>query len=325
MRTFTTLAVLAAVSAASAHRHRKNIVELAAGTPDLSTLVTALKAANLTGALSGTGPFTVFAPSNEAFGRIPENVLTWLLAPAQIAEITTVLTYHVVAAKVKSKDITNGEVIKTLEGRNVTAHTTSGKVQVVGIGQIVGGLYGPNIANVVLADVKATNGVVHVIDEVLLPLTFAEKAKSFAMAPKNIVELAESVKDLSTLVVAVQAAGLVSTLEGRGPFTVFAPTNEAFAALPKAVLADLLKPENKDKLVKVLTYHVVAAKVESKDITDGEVVKTAEGSTVIAHINAGKVTIQGGSVKNIATVVKADVEASNGVVHVIDTVLLPRM
>jgi uncharacterized surface protein with fasciclin (FAS1) repeats len=317
MRTFATLAVLAAT--ASAFAPTKNIVELAASTPCLSTLVTAVKAANLTGALSGAGPFTVFAPTNKAFGRLPKQLLAWLLEPEQKEKLSAVLTYHVVAAKVESKDIKDGEVVKTLEGGNVTARITGGKVQ------IVGGLHGRNIANVVTADVEASNGVVHIIDEVLLPLWISEKAKAFAMAPKNIVELAESVKDLSTLVTAVQAAGLVSTLEGKGPFTVFAPTNEAFAALPKSVLAYLLKPENKAKLVKVLTYHVVAAKVESKDIKDGEVVKTVEGSAVTAHLKDGKVAIEGGFAKNIANVVQADVEASNGVVHIIDQVLLPKM
>lgn len=134
---------------------------------------------------------------------------------------------------------------------------------------------------------------------------------------KDIVELAVGTEDLSTLVTAVKAGGLLETLQSDGPFTVFAPTNEAFAALPEGVLEMLLKPENKDKLVAVLTYHVVPGKVMSGDLKDGMTAATAEGSEIEVMINYGTVKI------NNAKVAMADIEASNGVVHVIDTVILP--
>jgi uncharacterized surface protein with fasciclin (FAS1) repeats len=134
---------------------------------------------------------------------------------------------------------------------------------------------------------------------------------------KNIVELAVGTEALSTLVTAVKAGGLVETLQGDGPFTVFAPTNEAFAALPDGVLDMLLKPENKEQLVAVLTYHVVAGKVMSGDLKDGMQAKTVEGNKVSVDINYGTVKIDN------AKVAMADIEASNGVVHVIDTVILP--
>merc|ERR1719272_2556784 len=135
--------------------------------------------------------------------------------------------------------------------------------------------------------------------------------------PRNIVEVAKLVPFLSTFVAAVTAADLVETLSSPGPFTVFAPTNDAFAALPNGTLDKLLKPENKAALDDILTYHVLAAKVESKDLSDGQTAKTVEGKKVTVHISSGTVKI------NDATVVQADVEACNGVVHVIDKVLLP--
>ncbi|MEX0723206.1 MAG: fasciclin domain-containing protein [Gracilimonas sp.] len=133
----------------------------------------------------------------------------------------------------------------------------------------------------------------------------------------DIVELAVATDDLSTLVTAVEAAGLVETLQGDGPFTVFAPTNAAFEALPEGVLEMLLKPENKDQLQAVLTYHVVAGNVMSGDLEDGMKAKTVEGSEATIDISYGNVMVDG------AKVVMADIKASNGVVHVIDAIILP--
>ncbi|WP_424961919.1 fasciclin domain-containing protein [Ekhidna sp.] len=133
---------------------------------------------------------------------------------------------------------------------------------------------------------------------------------------KNIVELAVGTESLSTLVTAVKAAGLVETLSGNGPFTVFAPTNEAFNNLPDGILDMLLKPENKDKLTAVLTYHVVGAKVMSGDLKEGMTAATVQGDDI-------KISLKNGAKINDANVAKADINASNGVVHVIDKVILP--
>lgn len=146
----------------------------------------------------------------------------------------------------------------------------------------------------------------------------ALSASPVLAAGQNIVQIAASNPDFSTLVAAVKAAGLVGTLEGKGPFTVFAPTNAAFAKLPKGTVESLLKPENKAKLVKVLTYHVVAGKVMSTDLKDGMMAKTVEGGELTIHTMPSVMV-------NDAKVVKADIEASNGVIHVVDTVLLPKM
>lgn len=134
---------------------------------------------------------------------------------------------------------------------------------------------------------------------------------------ENIVQIASGNKDFSTLVAAVVAAGLAETLSGSGPFTVFAPTNEAFAKLPVGTVQELIKPENKEKLAAILTYHVVAGKALSSDLSDGQLIKTVNGQEVTVSI--------GDNVKvNGAVVTTADLEASNGVIHVIDSVIMPK-
>lgn len=134
---------------------------------------------------------------------------------------------------------------------------------------------------------------------------------------KTVVEIAAGNEDFSTLVAAVKAAGLAETLSGDGPFTVFAPTNEAFAKLPEGTVEDLLKPENKEKLAAVLTYHVVAAKVMAADVKAGKVA-TVNGAEATVTVEDGAVMIDG------AKVVKTDIVGKNGVIHVIDTVIMPK-
>ena len=288
------LAYLAAMTEAAPPT--KNIVELAESVPDLSILVQLVVAADLATTLEGKGPFTVFAPPNAAFQKLGNATLQHLLDPANKAELVKILTYHVLGANVQSKDLKDGEVVATVEGDNITVHLNKDGAFI-------------NNAKVIAADIEATNGVVHEIDTVLLP-----------PAPKptdNIVQLAESVPELSILVQLVAAGGLVGTLTGPGPFTVFAPLNSAFEALGNATLQHLLDPANKAELDKILTYHVASGSVHSGDITDHEQIKTVEGDSVTAYVVNGQVYI------NHAHVVKADVDATNGVVHIIDGVLLP--
>jgi uncharacterized surface protein with fasciclin (FAS1) repeats len=139
-----------------------------------------------------------------------------------------------------------------------------------------------------------------------------------AAAPKDIIDTAVAAGSFKTLAAALQAAGLVETLKGSGPFTVFAPTDEAFAKLPAGTVENLLKPENKAQLVKVLTYHVVPGKVMAADVVKLKEAKTVQGGNVAIKVDGGKVMIDS------ATVTKADVAASNGVIHIIDTVVLPK-
>merc|ERR1712048_1542818 len=204
-----------------------NIVELAQSVDSLSTLVAAVVAGGLAETLSSPGPFTVFAPTNEAFGALPEGTLDSLLKPENKDQLVDILTYHVLPAQVLSTDLKYFQSVATVEGKNVHVVRTSKGVYV-----------GPSIKelkSVVGADNLASNGVAHIIDGVLLPPTSA-----LADSKPNIVELAQSVDDLSTLVAAVVAGDLAETLSSPGPFTVFAPTNEAFGALPEGTLDSLL-------------------------------------------------------------------------------------
>merc|ERR1712014_525456 len=178
--------------------------------------------------------------------------------------------YHVLPAQVLSTDLKTFQSVKTVEGKPVHVIKYHGEVKV-----------GPSVKDlkkVTGADNLASNGVAHIIDGVLLPPAGLSDAKP------NIVELAQSVDDLSTLVAAVVAGDLVETLSSPGPFTVFAPTNDAFGALPAGTLETLLKPENKGQLVDILTYHVVGAKALSTDLSDGQSITTVEGKAVTVHI-----------------------------------------
>jgi len=288
----------------------KNIVELAEGDKDLSTLVTALTAGKLVTALEGKGPFTVFAPSNEAFDKLPAGELKKLLDPANIKLLDSILEYHVVeGAAVHSKDLKPENKFKTLEGQELLVESRDGHV------------YINRKARVTAADNDATNGVVHIIDNVLVPPKKPTPPTPPAPGPagKNIVELAEGDKDLSTLVTALKAGKLVTALEGKGPFTVFAPSNEAFAKVPKEELEKLLDPKNIKLLDAVLEYHVVeGAAVHSKDLKPENRFKTLEGSELLVESRDGGVYIN-----REAKVTAADNDASNGVVHIIDHVLVP--
>jgi uncharacterized surface protein with fasciclin (FAS1) repeats len=151
-----------------------------------------------------------------------------------------------------------------------------------------------------------------------IAMTLSASGMTFAQSQKDIVDTAVAAGNFKTLAATLQAAGLVDTLKGPGPFTVFAPTDEAFAKLPAGTLQDLLKPENKQKLISILTYHVVAGKVMASQVIKLHEAKTVNGQDVKITVNGGKVMV------NNANVVKTDIQCTNGVIHVIDTVLLPR-
>jgi transforming growth factor-beta-induced protein len=279
-------------------------VQLAKSLPDFSILVEAVVAADLVDTLSMPGNFTVFAATNAAFGALLTELgvsKEALLANKPL--LTAVLTYHVLPGKVLAADISDGQMPTTVQGQVFTLGTRGG----VSITDAQG-----RRAMVVTTDVAASNGVVHVIDRVILPQT------------RNIVEIAAGLPDFSILVEAVQAAGLVETLSG-GTFTVFAPTNAAFAALLHELRmskAELLA--NKALLTTVLTYHALPIKVLAKDVP--------AGSTTVTTVQGGQFTInRSGSSLHIrdarkrgANVTSTDVQASNGVIHVIDRVILPK-
>jgi transforming growth factor-beta-induced protein len=270
----------------------KSIVEIASSDNNFSTLVAALTKANLVSALQANGPFTVFAPTNEAFADLLADLGVSSLDDLSAEALTPILLYHVVSGKVLSTDLTNGYVNTLSSGPEQTAIS----LQVNADEVILNGS-----SEVTSADILASNGVIHVIDKVLLPPT--------------VVNLALNNPQFSILVEAVLKAELAGTLSGAGPFTVFAPTNaafeELFAALGVSGIADLTK----EQLVPILLYHVVSGNVLSSELSTGNV-STLNGDIAV---NLGaSVTINGSSM-----VVLTDVQGSNGVVHVIDEVLLP--
>ncbi|HSB02125.1 MAG TPA: fasciclin domain-containing protein [Anaerolineales bacterium] len=282
----------------------KNIVEIAAEDGRFTTLVAAVQAAGLVETLSGEGPFTVFAPTDDAFATLPEGTLDSLLLPENKQQLTDILLYHVVPGKVMAEDVVglNGKMADTaLEGKQIDIKADMGSV------------YLNENVQVVITDIEASNGVIHVIDAVLLP-----PSEEAATGQTDIVDTAINDGRFTTLVAAVQAAGLVETLKGEGPYTVFAPTDKAFAALPAGTLDSLLLPENKQQLTDILLYHVVSGKVMASDVVNLTSATTVLGKDATISVKDGKVFLN-----DDVEVVITDIETTNGVIHVIDAVLIP--
>ena len=272
----------------------KDIVDTAVADGRFTTLAAALTAAGLVDTLKGEGPFTVFAPTDDAFAKLPAGTVESLLKAENLEQLKSILLYHVVAGKVMAADVTMLESAETVFGKPVMVKTDMGSVYI-------------NDAMVVLTDIETSNGVIHVIDTVLLPP--ADKL--------DIVDTAVADGRFTTLAAALTAAGLVDTLKGEGPFTVFAPTDDAFAKLPAGTVESLLKAENLEQLKSILLYHVVDGKVMAADVIKLTSALTLEGTDVTIKIDGDKVYI------NDAQVIITDIETLNGVIHVIDMVLLP--
>lgn len=278
----------------------RNIVELAQSNPDLSILVEAVVAADLAPTLS-TGMLTVFAPTNAAFvALLGELGVTKDALLANKPLLRAVLTYHVLSSKVERNEVPLGKAITPVAGGFFKIESANGLKITDGRNRVT---------TITATDIQASNGVVHLVDRVLLP------------ADKDIVATAMALPDFSILVEAVTAAGLVATLQGAGPFTVFAPTNAAFAAL----LAELgLSKEallaNTALLTSVLTYHVVPARVLKAEVPFNTAITTVQGQTFTVSSTL-VITDQNLRTSNI---VAADVFASNGVIHVVDKVILPK-
>ena len=279
-----------------------DIVALAQATPDLSILVEAVVAAGLVDTLKAAGPYTVFAPTNAAFAAaLTELGVSKDQLFANKPLLTAVLIYHVLPAKVASSAIPFGKAITTVQGSILKIDSVAGAVVITD---------GRNrTSKVVTPDVAASNGVVHVVDKVILP------------ADKNIVQTAQALPQFSILVEAVVAANLQGTLSGTSPFTVFAPTNTAFANLltelgvtKAALLADTAL------LTKVLTYHVVSGRVLKAEVPLNTAITTVQGDTLSVGSNLA-ITDQRGRTSNI---IGTDVLTTNGVIHVIDKVILPK-
>ncbi len=271
---------------------QKSIAETAIGAGNFNTLVAAAKAADLVGVLSGGQELTVFAPTDEAFAKLPAGTVESLLLPENKSKLAAVLTYHVVPGRVLAADAYGLDSATALNGQKLELDLRDDSPKI-------------NNATLTTTDILCTNGVIHVIDEVLLP------------ADKSIPVTATEAGIFNTLLAAVNAADLGGVLSGEGPFTVFAPTDDAFAKLPEGTVDSLLEPGNKQKLVDILKYHVVSGRVY-----DDQAVKAGSAQTLLGRGVKIGFSAKGISV-NDATVVSKNIETSNGVVHAIDAVLIP--
>ena len=278
-----------------------DIVKTAQSDAQFSILVEAVVAADLATTLSGAGPFTVFAPTNDAFAALlTELGLTKDQLLADKPLLTSVLGYHVLPGQVTKAAVVPGVPITTIQGSIFKIDAVGADLRITD---------GRNrVSGIVATDIVASNGVIHVIDKVLLP------------PDKTIVQTAMAVPAFSILVDAVVAAGLVDTLSGPGPFTVFAPTDDAFAALltELGISKDQLLADTA-LLTQVLTYHVVPSRVLKAQVPVGAAITTVQGQAFTVDATLAMTDALGRSAQIIGT----DVLASNGVIHVIDKVIRP--
>lgn len=282
----------------------QNIVEVAQGNANLSTLVAAVQRAGLVDALSGSDKLTVFAPTNAAFSTLLSSLGFANLEAVPVDVLKDILLNHVVSGEVRSTALSTGYVRSLLPFANTTSFLSN--YVDLSSGVKIGG------AAVTTADVSASNGVVHIIDKVIVPPT--------------VVNQALNNPNFSTLVAALTRSDLgvdyVATLSGTGPFTVFAPTNAAFAALLAELNAPNLEAIPAATLNAVLQYHVVAgANVLSTQLTNQQVVTTFQGGTFRIDLTGGAKIVD--AQNRTANIIITDVQGSNGVVHAIDKVILP--
>jgi uncharacterized surface protein with fasciclin (FAS1) repeats len=285
-----------------------NIVETAEENGNFSNLLAALEAAELDDDLAGPGPFTVFAPTDAAFALIPQATIDFLFSPAGKATLEDILLFHVLSGNVASSTALalDGTSATMLNNLNLRIDNING--------DLVLSLNGASQAKVVTKDIATTNGTIHVIDVVLSPDD----------AVDNIVDTAIDDGRFTTLVTAAVAAELDDDLEGPGPFTVFAPTDTAFAKIPKATLDFLLTPAGQATLIDILTYHVYDGSVLSDvaEQLDGQFVTMLNNSDLQISIVGNEITLNLGGGSEAKVIIK-DILCSNGVIHVIDVVLDP--
>lgn len=266
-----------------------DIVDIAIADGRFNSLVAALRAARLVDTLRGEGPFTVLAPTDDAFAKLPSGTLSSL--QRNIPALTDVLLYHVIPGEATSADVIGLTSATTVQGQPVVITVDGGSVFA-------------NDAQVVITDVQAANGVIHVIDTVLVPPT------------QNIAETLAADGNFSTLLAAVEAAGLAETLSSGGPFTLFAPTDRAFRRLPVGTVPALLG--DIPRLTDILLYHVVSGRVFSGDVAGLSAAPSVQGEDIRIAISGGNVLLN-----SDATVTDVNILATNGVIHVIDRVILP--
>jgi uncharacterized surface protein with fasciclin (FAS1) repeats len=282
---------------------KRTIAQLVGANEDYRLLKLALARTGLLDDLNGKGPFTVFAPNNKAFAAAGLGDAA-AIAKVDKETLKSILLYHVVGAKIKAGDIpvADNTPVKSLNGKDLYVTKKNGKVCVNGV-------------MVTIADIDASNGVIHAVDRVILPPSGT--IVDVALGNPNFSILVEAVKYAST-----GSTNVLALLSGAGPLTVFAPTNKAFQDIGLSSLDDL-KKFTPDQVTGILAYHVIGARVYSCNLVDGSKPTTVNGATLTVSLTAGPQVLGNGNGGNPSNILATDISATNGVIHVIDRVLLP--
>lgn len=270
-----------------------SIVAVAQAAGGFDTLLAAASAGGLAEALATNGPFTVFAPVDAAFAELPQAAVNNLMQPENRDTLAALLQHHVVAGRIDAAGVIQAGELESLAGTPLTVEVEGDEVRIGGV-------------RIVQTDIGADNGIIHVVEQVLFPEGFA-----------CIATVAQRSGQFDTLLAAAEAAGLMDALSVQGPFTVFAPTDEAFAALPEGTVESLLQPENRSDLERLLQHHIVAGRLPAEEVLAAESLETLAGTTL-------QVTLDGEQPRiGDANITATNVMASNGVIHMIDAVLAP--
>lgn len=288
-----------------------DIVENFKDASNLTTFNSAIQIAELKTSLRESGPFTVFAPTDTAFNELPVETRDDLLRTENKNTLQEILKYHIVSGKYLTSELVDGQVLTTLQGQDLKISKTEDKLLVDNV-------------EVSDSDVEHSNGISHLIDNILEPDLNPTVGGTSMLRSKNIVENTSSTPNLTSFVASLKAAELTEALEGVGPFTVFVPDNDAFSKLPNGVVDNLLKPENKQTLTSFLTYHVVQGKYLLSDFTDDQQLTTLNGEKLTIIAKDSLVSVKSETPDNVSVISTPNVIQSNGIVHIVDTPLLPR-
>lgn len=298
---FVLTALLATTSLTGASGN--SIYNIAKENGNFTQLVTAVDAAGLKGTLETGGPFTVFAPTDAAFAALAASGIN------PEATLQNILLYHVVPGTLKAADVLEAGTLKSaFEGKSFDVAVKGDDVVITTPDGIT--------ANIIMTDIVADNGIIHVIDAVIPPPVNALDLSKLGDPDKTIAEIAVANGNFDTLVAALDAAGLVNVFASPGNYTVFAPTDDAFAALGEDIINQLLA-DPKGDLTKILTYHVVGDALSINQVITSDKIPTLAGVNLDVSSSGGQVKVDG------ATIVMYNIQASNGVIHVIDSVLIP--
>lgn len=270
-----------------------SIVAVAQTAGGFDTLLAAATAGGLAEALATNGPFTVFAPTDAAFAELPQAAVNNLLQPENRETLASLLQHHVVAGRVDAAGVIEAGELESLAGTPMTVEVEDDEVRIGGV-------------RIVQTDIGADNGIIHVVEQVMFPAGFA-----------CIATVAQRAGQFNTLLAAAEAAGLKDALSVQAPFTVFAPTDDAFAALPEGTVENLLQPENRAELERLLQHHIVAGRLPAEEVLAAESLETLAGTTVQVTLDGEQPRVGG------VDITATNVMAGNGVIHVIDAVLIP--